>query len=849
MSAHSASIIFTPGSQMAPGGNYVIDSDMDFSALHPILDLPASASLTVVSGATLTVDSLTLAYGSRLHLDGGHLVCGSISLGQSASVGGRGTIMSRSGSLSSSTLTAGPGAILDFSDIEVNLGPDGTLTAGAGTTLRMANRRLTARTLSSPSGQSHIDAPERHVFDVKTFSGQWHSDRAFAQWFIEPTGDDWANAINNALTVDTEAVYLPGRLCRISKTIKMPVKSRLIGTTRGLTKIHNGEKIVDYYGTLIAPTANASLTLGLFICLNIKDNFFSGVSESNYYNYIQTTENEAWPEIDHFPPSGAEVADIRFFGNKFTYNQSGGYYTLGSQIDHLRGIFVAGAAKFKNLIFRSFEQAIAWSRDYADCKHLERCYIQEVRGKENKSTTPYALDLQNLGDAAIIDGCHIDPTNAKGLRLSLCGGARITNNILNADILIQGCKGIIYTGNHSESGPQLSIINSSMEVTANYFEKGERPSIQVGSTSQSNSSVVTLSNNVYAYFTKRERPSCLYPWKVDKNNNIVHNYIDIKEVSEYDIEVSSPAGIANTLAAININNEMRYYIPPGGYSAVITTGIAIRRHWSKKEVINNKEIIVDKYDDIKEFNKRSQFLSRDAKITVLWEDANHVQYPSFTYKKLANPVLGNGFISEGQWYYPENMEPGMNLKYSYQFIYDYSREIAGREYSNTFTFTAPEYRKDPETNLTIVGESNHVIGFNLNNADVAAGKQIMVRVLRKWTVGEGETVQNADYVDIPLCVALNFIDVGVSVNGYKWKKAYKVTDPQTGKETYYDSDKEKERKEIFVSPLSGIDDVEFRNDNVVVWSTSKITNTSGWKRGDIIYNVGSDTSWTQQIIK
>lgn len=804
MDAQSSGNIFLPGTQMTPGQTYVIDSDMDLSALHETLDVPPTATLSVVNGATLTVETIALGNSSILHLDGGLIACDTLSPGQSSSIEGHGSIHSRPGS--SATLTTGPGAILDFSDIEVNLGPSGTLTAGAGTTLRMAGRILSAMTLSSLSGTSVIEAPECHVLAIGNLNGQWRADRAFAQWFIEPDGDDWAEAINTALTIETEGVYLPGRLCRISKTIKMPVKSRLIGRTRGVTVIDSvndkGEiEHIDYYGTIIAPTIGAQLTQNMFILLNIRDDFFNNIGNDTYYNdyykYIREV-HEAWPKKDHFPPSGAEVADIRFFGNNIEPASDGGL-RFGGQINNLRGIFVAGAAKFKNLVFRSFEQAIAWSRDYADCKHLERCYVQAVNGKSE--STAFALDLQNLGDAAIVDGCHIDPTNAKGLRLNLCGGARITNNILNADIEIRGCKGILYSGNHSESGPQLSIINSSVEVSANYFEKGERPSIQIGSTSQSNSSVVTLSNNVYGYMTQKDRPSCLNPG----------SYIDINNVSEYDIEVIPPKDQNTTLAAININNEMRYYIPPEGYGASITTGIAIRGKYNSN------------YYGFSAFNERSQFLSRDAKIagvyfdpTSMYKYANKLQYPPFKYVTITNPILYNQFYSEGRWVFPSVMTAGQKITYEYQFIYDVDRKIAAPK-KNLVECNAPGTGNNGTANDV---EATNVIGFSLKGADVTAGKQVMVRLFRSWG-------SKQEYVDVPLCVASVLIDVGISVNGYKWK---------TG-------------RPIISNPNSDINDVEFRNENVVVWSDSKITDTTGWLRGDIIYNTGPDTSWTQQIIK
>lgn len=748
-------------------------------------------------------------------ISNGTLKCHSIIFGDNSSISGvGGTITTTATEDSSTSIETLRNVDLDFSDIEVNLGSKGILKVGEGSTLRLANKTLSALTIISPDGQAHIDAPEKHLFKISDIAGQWHARHSFAQWFVEPSAYDWADAIDNALKVDAEAVYLPGQLCRISHSLHVPVKGRLIGRTRGLTVINND----NFYGTIIAPTEDfpssgdtvkdsAKFPGNVLIFVNVCQPFIDGIpqNDADYYKYIQETEN-AWgeqkkddtnnnkateiPLAERFPPVGAEIADIRFYGEKIDNNK------FGTAPINVRGIFVAGTAKFSNLIMRNFQQAIAWSRDYADCKHLDHVHIQRATGKQDTDSTPFAIDLQNLGDAAIVDGCHIAPENAKALRVNLSGGARISNNIINADVEIRNSKGIVFSSNHCENGPQITILNSVVVCEGNYFEKGERPSFSIGSNYMTDSSVVTLSNNSYGYYTAEGRPSCQRPG----------TNIDINNVNEYDVEIAAAPSVENTLVALNINNEMRYYIPANGYGTNMTTGIAIKRYIKKD----------NSYDDVKNFNNRAQFLSRQSCLSILYKDANRIQFPPFKYININNPTISVKSTS-GRWIETsETPKTGTEFYYRYQIIYDTDRGIAGA-LSNNLKFTI-------ESKITNNVETLYIPCFQLTNADASGGKQVMVRIFR--STSEDFSDKTTYYVDVPMCVASMCVDNGISVNGYKWKKGMPT-----------------------ISRNTAIQDVEFTGDNVNVWSTSKITNTSGWKRGDIIYNTGSDSSWTQQIIK
>lgn len=762
------------------GREYRINTDCSQKGM---MRVPRGSFLTVCDGANLSVDSLYVDDGSSLIIENSQLVTSEIYIGNQSCLAGRHSRISPS-SVGSIKMTTGAEAELDLRSVGLDLGENGSLTMGADSILHLDAEVLAAAVLDSPDGVSLIDAPERHVFDVKSFRGQWHAPRAYAQWFIDDPEGDWAPAINNSLKIDTEAVRLPGRICRIGSTIHMPVKSHLIGTTRGMSQIDKD----DYFGTILIPIVSSdnkvALTANVMITLNVRANYFDGFT-GDYFNWIKNTKQNltsdeqskegagTWPSNAQFPTPLAAIKDIYLFG----YNPFNSVEASSQEAKTRRGIFIAGSATLEGLVFRGFQQAVAWSHDYADAKEVHHCTVHEPNDKTNAREV-YAIDMGFLGDAMIFEGNHIGPEQGKALNINSCGGGIISANILNADVRIANSKGIVYSGNHSESGPQISIYNSTVQLIGNYFEKGERPNIRIESGQYGNSSVVSLNGNIYSYFTQSKRPSCLHP-----GQDIVLN-----DVSEYDVEAFATSG-QSTLTALNISNEMRCYIPAGAFGNMHTTGIAICRSYK-----TNDNTIVE---PVTEFNSRSQILSRDCKLAILWNNANRVQYPPFKIENITNPKISFGLTS-GIW-----NEKTQSYSYRASIIYDTVRRI-GTGNAGSIAINATQ------------GKS---VIITLSNADVTCGKQAMVRIHRE----NGSVKQ---YVDVPMCVAANCYDIGKSINGFKWK---------TGDGN--------------IQFLSSIVSLEYRGDNIIAWSTAKITDTTGWKRGDIIYNVGTDTSWSMQIIK
>ena len=83
-------------------------------------------------------------------------------------------------------------------------------------------------------------------------------------------------------------------------------------------------------------------------------------------------------------------------------------------------------------------------------------------------------------------------------------------------------------------------------------------------------------------------------------------------------------------------------------------------------------------------------------------------------------------------------------------------------------------------------------------------------------------------VTVPIAGSVMLYDNGVSVCGYKWQPVTGITEPAT--------------KVVYRS-------LQIDGDNVAAWSESLPSTFSGWKKGDVLYNVGSSGEWDIRIVK
>ena len=150
-----------------------------------------------------------------------------------------------------------------------------------------------------------------------------------------------------------------------------------------------------------------------------------------------------------------------------------------------------------------------------------------------------------------------------------------------------------------------------------------------------------------------------------------------------------------------------------------------------------------------------------------------------------------------------------NGKYTYSaiLIWDKDRKIIHPK------VTIPNGKEPGQNSIDLTKGSSGVLLW-MNGAN-AIGHQAMVRLIR---TGNNTT----KYVDLPFTGTHFIYDNGLSVCGFPWKNADNSITEITG-----------------IMPIGAI---EFVGNNVVCRSKTKPASTSGWKNGDIVYNLGPGTN-------
>ncbi|MCD8263421.1 MAG: hypothetical protein LUD02_04050 [Tannerellaceae bacterium] len=232
-----------------------------------------------------------------------------------------------------------------------------------------------------------------------------------------------------------------------------------------------------------------------------------------------SADTSTW--VLHHPEFHTGLSDLYFYN----YN-----------VINLKGVLAAGGFDIKYCRWDRFSQAVGSTNDYADLKSITHCVF--FNDLQHTATPLYAFDLR-LGDATTFENVTFYQniiSMAGGLRLTLCFGAKIANNIFNLGVLMRNCKGVKYFTNHMEqSTTQLVVENSSVDISDNYFEKGRVPCLVLNGTTSDGyeRTVVTLNNNCFAYYENEDG--------LTNNSN------------RYDI-------MTNGALNISINKSFRYWV-------------------------------------------------------------------------------------------------------------------------------------------------------------------------------------------------------------------------------------------------------------------------------------------------
>jgi len=638
--------------------------------------LPENAVICIASNGALNMSKSTLTCGNNTAI---YVVGGKLNLSTSTIKTGNGFIFTEGElgtiNLQSSTINLGKNSIFTINGKAIN-GTNSTIEANSATFV----------------------APIKKVFSQGiNVTGKWIMDRAYPQWFEDNSNANWANAINKAIMMKgTGEVFLPRGRYSITSSIYVNFGIKLVGEA-GRENSGNNTNC-----TVITPskTSKAKFNGSYMMLVNVKH------QESNGKEFEVSQESATWDV--HYPNAGTMLQNLTF-----TCEGSKRY----------KGILICGGVIIDQLTWNGCLQAVAAANNtYDDQRIITNCSFYpagniKMQGRE----VLYAFDMNSLGDALVFTGnaVHNYDNYTKALRLFLCDGGNISANVLNADVLIDRCKGISFSSNHCEYGATITIQASTVVNNSNYYEKGENPSVIVTNTTGQQNSTVVINGDQFVYLNGKRS---LVNGGVE---SVEQAAARLMSISDYDIAIDSKT-------QLSLNNVFRYDVP-------MKIGIDIQNMFGVNVAnINNK----GKFESNKSFNRYSHQLSKSGKINK-----------SNKTEKLSS-----------------NMSPGKSR------IYLYGKATATwlgetGDYSYSFEILDDNGRVTNKSNsLSSYTENRSTIhlekggdGILLCLTDTGeAGKNVYLKMKRRGADG-------IKTVELPITGSEHIYDNGISVSGYKWK--------------------------------------------------------------------------------
>lgn len=621
--------------------------------------------------------------------------------------------------------------------------------------------------------------------------GSWDIDRAYPQWFELGDSNDWSLPINKAINMkEFGEVFLKSGIYEVYNSIKIPRWIHLMGESSQRMIIGGTEKC-----TIISPKLNEN---GVFT-----DGYIVHANTPYVYDYDETKCNN-YQYIDQ----STIIQNICF--TNWTEN-----------IPTQKCILAGGGVHLDKIVWYNFLQGVKYTDTYNDTRSITNCSFKHdqinLYQTENIDTTEevsitYAIDTGWLGDALKFEHNAIHSTcNGKALKLFNCGGGSIQGNIINSDVLIEGCKAIVFNANHCENGIQVEIIDSCVTTNNNFFEKGARPNILIHNSQYGDKSVVSMNNDMFLMYN--------FPrFNIDINkteNEILESFQNqIQNISEFDIHIDK-----NTI--LNINDVYRYEFGEGLMGKMYPFGINIE----KEDYDENNNIV---YLPFEEFNKYSYLASCSSKIL-----SGYKLNMQATINGINTPCLNCSQINGGVKWLGESG----TYRYFYQIVWDKEREIMKTEFTTNIYESIkpinwyPEQADMSKDVVKITDEKSKQTSFYfspgvlLDMSEDVNGNCAMVRLIREKI--ENNVLNNSfQEVYVPVCGSRYLYDNGISVCGYKWSESFHFLQLEN-------SDKNMEMLRI-------------NNGNVECFTKKEggITPISGWKRGDVIHNISNSNPST-----
>lgn len=607
------------------------------------------------------------------------------------------------------TIIVMPGGKLNVAAGTFNLGKETTIQLQCGSALQLNNSTLIMGENSylkidgeGITGRGTIkgnftalSAPIKRIFGSGIqVGGQWTIDRAYPQWFAPIDNADWSQAINCAMKMKvTGEVFIPRGTYIIAHTLYVPFGIQLRGEGG------RNESNPDRYASILKAAPNAAFNGDFMMMINIKHLTPDGKE-------MAVNEDNATWEANH-PIAGTEIRNL--------------YFLNEGSVRH-RGVLVAGGAWFDQNTWNGCLQAVCQSHNqYSDMRKFTNNTVYSILSHETVSNPRkklYAFDLTCLGDALTFEGNAVHDVSDynDALKLYYCTGGSITANILNADILIDNCKSVLFSANHLETGAQLTIRQSTISTMANFFEKRDRPSVMITGGGDDQIANVSMNSDLFLFYNGKRG-----------TDNLEQNYDRINSISEFDIAT-------DRLTQLSINNLFRYDLPTnmGGLGHQITYGINIAQIGKDNTLTENHDFKRFSYD----FSMQGQIaLSNKVRKENITLDASQDSH-----------VYLYGAVNGITWF-------GESGRYTYGYeILDNSNRVISQQKE------LPDYINHNAQMELKHGGSGVLLRLGGQDTD----RKVFVRLFRT----RGRSTQS---VEIPLSGNSTIYDNGLSVCGYKWK--------------------------------------------------------------------------------
>ncbi len=600
----------------------------------------------------------------------------------------------------------GENCVIDAREGRIRL--NAKLTLGANTRLILGNYPIESDidSVVLVGNFARLEAPIAQIFDENIHViGDWQIERAYPQWFGAVASQTninlecSADAINKAILLkNTGDVILPRGFYRITKPILINTGVRFIG-----------EAPIDRTETI-----TNSKSLGSIILCDLSQTVDSLNSE--YAVLVNTTPSVYCDTVRwkfEYPEPATLLKHIQF------KNISG---------KKTKCIYSADCAKFDGVIWYNFAQAVKFYREYIDMKQIVNCTYHCDANYSDANV--YAFDFEFLGDGLVFSHNAVHD-NCNAIRLSNCGGAHIFANIINANVLVESSKGVVFASNHMEEGGSLKIRTSNITTQNNYFWRNSNyPAITIEGSSNYDTPVVSMCGDMmlfYDSFNPNKSSKQLDGESTDSD----FEQVEIGNTSNYCLGADICLDDNTTLS---INNVYRYEYFKNSFGKMYVCGLNISQKGNST--------------GFEDFNNHSGQFSQHCNIISNYVIAT----PICEFDTIQMSVLGMPNVNI-RW-------SGDSTAYYYRYSYEAYQNSPAGQYKDINILIGNNiskyYYRDMNDKLSILFRLDSVVPCNLKirrKAYLSANSRLPVKT---------------EYVIVPLSSRTMLYDNGVSIMGYRW---------------------------------------------------------------------------------